>query len=239
MIANASTAPHRRLCERWSRPWIHRVRARHGRCVDRPSHRTRPWRIGRGIVCRVSRGRGSGDRYRAGMHALSQAGAPVTLARAVTPEGVKAHQRSGDAEDRALPYRNYRRTFAERCATTGSGLHVNDIDQLEWRMIDGRPVPVAVFELTCLDRTVTVVRPQYLAAILDRMQLRDPQAALACEVARRCGVEAWVIAWRIDCSEFWIFNLSINAGWWHLTAPEYRRWIVNLEGDTCRARSRG
>ena len=94
-------------------------------------------------------------------------------------------------------------------------------------MVDGAVKPVAVLELTRVDGSVPVP-PTYLQRILDRIRERDPQARVACELATRCGVFAFLVAWRWDCTEFWIYNLSASRGWWHLPPNQYQRWIDSL-----------
>lgn len=136
-------------------------------------------------------------------------------------DGTKARQRSS-TEDRTVRYRDWRRTL-------GRALYVNDVDQLEWRMVDEQVQPVGVLELTRVDGSVPVP-PSYLARILDRVQRRDPQGRVACELASRCGVFAFLVAWRWNCSEFWVYNLSAARGWWHLTPEKYRTWIAGLTG---------
>jgi hypothetical protein len=63
-------------------------------------------------------------------------------------DGTKARQHRSN-EDRAALYRDWRRTF-------GPHLYVNDIDHVEWRMVERRVEPVAVLELTRVDGSVPV-----------------------------------------------------------------------------------
>lgn len=123
--------------------------------------------------------------------------------------------------DRTSAYREWRWGL-------GNSLYVNDVDQVEWRMVNGEIRPVAVIELTRVDGSVPVP-PAYLKAILDRMTGRDPQGRVAVEVASRLGVCAYVVAWRWDLTEFWGYNLSRNVGWKLWTANEYRAWLASLK----------
>lgn len=134
-------------------------------------------------------------------------------------EGVKAAQHRS-TEDRTRVYREWRRTL-------GPGLYVNDVDHVEWRMVDGHVVPVALLELTRVNG-LAPVPPTYLDRILDRMCDRDPQAKFACEIAARIGVSAFVVVFRWDCGAFWVYNLSARRGWWSLTPEKYRTWIEGL-----------
>jgi len=123
-------------------------------------------------------------------------------------------------DDRAHPYREWRRTI-------GRSLYVNDVDQFEWRMVDGVVRPVGLLELTRVNGNAPV-GDKYLGAILARMRKRDPQERVACEIARRCGVCAFVVLWRWDLSEFWVYNLSDSIGWWQATEPQYRDFLTRL-----------
>jgi len=109
------------------------------------------------------------------------------------------------AEDRTAPYRKMRRTFKQAGAT--------DFDQVEWRYDGfGELIPVALLELTRVDGNV-YVPPTYFEAILKRFIERDWQGQLACKGAELLGTTAWIVAFRHDLTEFWIYNLSDRRGW--------------------------
>ena len=61
----------------------------------------------------------------------------ISFTRRLTETGAKGRQRD-DHEDRAAGYRRFRMNYG------ASGLCCADLDQVEWRMIDGMPTPVAV-----------------------------------------------------------------------------------------------
>ena len=136
--------------------------------------------------------------------------------------GVKARQHASQ-QDRSLPYRDWRRTI-------GRSLYVNDIDQLEWRVIDGEIKPVAIIELTRVNGNISV--PQsYLDSVLKRITQRDPQSKIACMVADSLNVCAYVVVWRWDLSEFFVYNLTKERGWKYWSPLQYEKWIGSLKHD--------
>jgi hypothetical protein len=135
-----------------------------------------------------------------------------------TSSGSKDHQRD-DWEDRAAVYRNWRYK-----AGLSRG-YVADIDQLEYRFIDGVFTPIALLELTRVDDE-NWISPQYLNAITERFK-RDGQGKVAREVASLLGLacEAWIVLFRKSLSEFWIYNLTLEKGWVQMSQVEYRNWL--------------
>jgi hypothetical protein len=132
-------------------------------------------------------------------------------------------------EDRLAPFAAWRRQF-------GGGLYCGDLDLVEWRLIDGEVTFVAVMEMTRVDGSRPV--PQsYLDAVLARMTIRDPQGQVARTAAALMQSLAFIVVWRWDCSEFWIYCLSHHRGWWHVNGAKYRAWIARLgSGDRLRGR---
>ncbi len=132
-------------------------------------------------------------------------------------QGTKGKQRK-DREDRAAGYREWRQAF-------GGGCYVEDVDQVEWRKgVSGELCPVATLELTRLDGNRNPPAT-YLQNILARFGERDFQATHSRHVAGALGVSCFVVLFRWDLSEFWIYNLSEKRGWWHLTQDRYMRWL--------------
>jgi hypothetical protein len=124
-------------------------------------------------------------------------------------------------EDRTAVYRRFRRTIRQAGAT--------DFDQVEWRYNDHKNlVPVALLELTRVDGNMPVPAG-YLNAILARYMERDWQGALAVAGAGYLGVRAWIVAFRYDLTEFWVYNLSDRRGWFHGDVAWYERWISALD----------
>jgi hypothetical protein len=103
-----------------------------------------------------------------------------------------------------------------------------DVDQVEWRRDEeGEPYPVATIELTRVDGN-RPVPASYLQKILDRFGERDFQAAHSKHVADALGVYCFIVAFRHDLSEFWVYNLSGGRGWWHLLPGQYERFLRGL-----------
>ncbi len=124
-------------------------------------------------------------------------------------------------EDRAAAYRRWRYTL-------GKGVWAMDVDQVEWRRDEsGDPHPAATIELTRVDGNVRVPGT-YLAKILDRFGDRDFQAEHSKYVAEALGVNCFIVAFRWDLTEFWVYNLSCSRGWWNLDVPRYERWLRAL-----------
>ena len=134
----------------------------------------------------------------------------------------KTRQRK-DSEDRTLSYRKWRWEF-------GNGCYVNDIDQVEWRVVDGKPTPVGVLEISRVDGNVEVP-DSYLNAVLDRFKKRDSQAQIILNLANSIGVKVWVSLFRYDLTEFWVYNLTNDRGWFHLNQSGYKKWIMDLKPE--------
>jgi hypothetical protein len=132
----------------------------------------------------------------------------------------KVNQRK-DVQDRTAEYRKWRWCF-------GDGKYVNDVDHVEWRMVDGKPKAVAVFELSRVDGNVHVP-DKYLDAVLSRYNKRDGQSAFIKYTAQAFNTHAWIVLFRWDLSEFWVYNLTNNSGWYkNLTKDQYEDWIRRL-----------
>jgi hypothetical protein len=123
-------------------------------------------------------------------------------------------------EDRLYDYRQWRRDF-------GRGCYVTDIDQLEWVLDDSKALPVAILELSRIDGDVPIPS-SYRKACLERIRTRDSQERFSVQAASMLGAYAWFVLFRHDLSEFWVYNLSMDRGWWHLDQEGYRHWIEML-----------
>ena len=137
----------------------------------------------------------------------------------VTPEGSKDHQRD-DWEDRAAGYRDWR----YNCDLPKR--YVADIDQIEYRFNNyGKLEYIALLELTRVDGEW--VADAYLDAIVARFD-RDGQAFCAEAVAERLRCDAWIVLFRKDLTEFWLYNLSRRRGWYKsLSQDQYKKWLDN------------
>lgn len=121
-----------------------------------------------------------------------------------TDSEAKAYQRS-DTENRVKPYSDWHRTLSK-------GLYMTDVDFVEWRFRNGDLVAVGVMEVTRVDDGKEV-GDGYLNAIINRFEQRDLQARVARKVAEALDTKAYIILFRQDCTEFWVYNLSDRAGW--------------------------
>lgn len=138
-------------------------------------------------------------------------------------DAIKGAQRSNADIDRCAAYKAWRWKW-------GAGLYVNDLDQVEWRMIDGHIIPVVVLELTRLDGDRHPLPMGYLQAIVERFTKRDAQGSTVVALAHRLGVDAVLTLFRHDLSEFWLFNLSAPTQWFHLDRDRYRAWLADHRG---------
>jgi hypothetical protein len=126
----------------------------------------------------------------------------------------------GDSkEDRSAAYRAWRRHL-------GDGMYVLDVDQVEWRHIDGQMVPVATIELTRRDDP-GIVDDVYLETIVDRYK-EEFQGFHSIYIAMKLAVFAYLVVYREDLSMYWIYNMSLDKGWRMKTQEEYEEWIRNL-----------
>jgi hypothetical protein len=106
-----------------------------------------------------------------------------------------------------------------------------DIDQVEWRVIDEVPTPVAMLELSRVDGNVHLP-PSYMKAVLDRFNKRDGQGETIRAFAKSLEVKAWIVLFRWDLTEFWVYNLTDSRGWWEMKKPKYEHWIRNLSKES-------
>lgn len=103
-----------------------------------------------------------------------------------------------------------------------------DIDQVEWRIIDGVPTPIAIIELSRVDGNVHLPK-SYMEAVLHRFNKRDGQGSMIKEIAQSLKVKAWVVLFRWDLTEFWVYNLTDSRGWWQMNQEKYEGWVRKLK----------
>jgi len=132
---------------------------------------------------------------------------------------IKGRQRK-DVEDRTIEYRNWRHGF-------GGGCYVTDVDQLEWRMVDSEIRLVASIELSRIDGNVAIP-DSYHDAVLTRFMKRDGQGKIIRAIATKLEIPTWIVLFRWNLTEFWVFNLTELRGWWRLTPDKYKEWIRSL-----------
>lgn len=136
-----------------------------------------------------------------------------------TASGSKAYQRT-DTENRIKPYSDWHRTLDRK-------LLMLDVDFIEWRYRNGQLVAVGVMEVTRVDNGKQV-NEQYLSAIINRFETRDLQARAAKQVAAALKTHAYILLFREDCTEFWIYNLSTPNGWKYLEPEQMHNFLKSL-----------
>jgi hypothetical protein len=82
-------------------------------------------------------------------------------------------------------------------------------------------------ELSRVDGHVPV-RQRYLDAVIARFCRRDGQGDAVVQPAATLDVKAWIVLFRWDLTEFWIYNLTARRGWWNINAETYERWLRSL-----------
>lgn len=138
----------------------------------------------------------------------------------LTDSGAKARQRE-DSEWRAKQYSDWHRTLDK-------SLLMSDVDFIEWRFIDRKLVAVGVMEVSRADNDKDV-NQGYLNAIIRRYEERDLQKRTAVAVAQALNTKAWIVLFREDCSEFWVYNLTSMRGWWHRTPVQMKEFLKSLK----------
>tara|TARA_R100000808_G_C2153477_1_gene163700 strand:+ start:1686 stop:2138 length:453 start_codon:yes stop_codon:yes gene_type:complete len=132
----------------------------------------------------------------------------------------KQHNRE-DTEDRTTLYRDIRwkQAWNSRC--------VQDLDQIEYSVVDGQIVYVAIIELTRRDNHPTIKNPppRYFDAILERYD-SDMQGRLAVETAKKLGVDAYIVVFDEDVERLWVYNFSKRKGFTReFSKKEYFEWL--------------
>ena len=152
--------------------------------------------------------------------------------RVSSATGSKIRQRD-DEENRALTYSKWRYDISTTPA--GAKLYCIDVDFIEWGFDSNVLYPAAVMEVTRCDMGKHIGE-QYLESILNRFNSRDLQGRAARYVAKALSAQsgreicAFINLFREDASEFWVYNLTREKGWWHATPEEYTRFLRGLRG---------
>lgn len=132
-----------------------------------------------------------------------------------------ANLRKRDKEDRSVNYTDWRRKV-------GHGAFCQDIDQVEYRIIDGQIFPVLILELTRYDYENEPTKA-YFDAILKRFNKSQGQAAT--HFAQLLGVDCVIVLWKFDLSTFWLHNISTNnEEWYRANESRYRKWLIDHHG---------
>ncbi len=100
-----------------------------------------------------------------------------------------------------------------------------DVDFIEWRFRRNREgesemYAVGVMEVTRVDKGKTVDE-SYKRQVLARYNERDLQGKAARKLAEALNTKAYIVLFREDCSEFWIYDLTSNwENWRYLPNPD-------------------
>ncbi len=134
-----------------------------------------------------------------------------------TPEGAKDTQT--EHKEDLSEYVKWHRTWGPQyCA--------HDVDQIEWRRIDGLFQPVAVFEMTGYWKNLPEgPDATYLQGVISRYYERDVrgQTAMIMDIALRIKVPLYIVLYRLDWSEFWIHKIGkVVNGWNHRDRDSYQ-----------------
>ena len=125
-----------------------------------------------------------------------------------------------DTEDRTTLYRDARwdQSWPSRCC--------QDLDQVEYSIVNDEVVHVAVLELTRRDPHPKFKTPpkSYFDSILDRFN-SDFQGRFAVQTAERLGVEAYIIVFDADMERLWVYNLTRKIGFKEFTKVGYFNWL--------------
>lgn len=136
----------------------------------------------------------------------------------------KGRQRPRGEPDRTEDYRNWRHTF-------GNKQYVMDLDQVEYKIVDDKIIPCAVLELTRTDEAIYGDGSALYAAVFKRIKIDGSQGKALIEMADRLGVEAYIVLFVKDLSEFHIYNLSTDVGWYRCDQDGYVRFVKFLRRE--------
>jgi len=142
------------------------------------------------------------------------------MKKKLTESGAKDYQRN-DSENRSEDFRKMHRNLDRK-------LYATDIDLVEMRIINGELTAVGTLEITRIDNDKKVSK-RYLESILKRYE-RDFQKKMACYLAEKLGVKAWIVLYKEDLSQFWIYCLSNDDNrWYYYDVERFEKWLKNLE----------
>jgi len=136
--------------------------------------------------------------------------------------GVRTRVKSKkDIENRNSEFSDWHRTALSRKCYT------QDLDYVQYRIINGKRTYVGVFEVTKADEDQNVSY-YYLNAIRKRYNKLGGQGETAKDVAAALKCQAYNILFRKGCKEFWVRNLVNDRGWVTLTPEMLIDFIENL-----------
>lgn len=141
------------------------------------------------------------------------------MEKLLTANGTKAQQRPDD-EYRIKPYLQWHRSL-------GNGMYMLDVDCIEWRFRNGKLVAVGVLEVTRRDGDLPV-RAAYLEKIVQRFNSRDMQGKAARMVAEALNTNAYIVLFRYNCQEFFVYNLSDPGPWQRFNDEQFQQFLRSL-----------
>jgi len=141
----------------------------------------------------------------------------------------KVHNRE-DIEDRCFAYRDerWRRGAGQSLGVSLNQCYIQDIDQLEYSIINGKIVYVAILEITRVDKNSKYPNPtkSYFNAILDRYE-NDFQGKLAVDLGSKLNCDAYIVLFKYNMETLWVYNLSQARGWVEFSQENYFKWLKN------------
>jgi len=126
-----------------------------------------------------------------------------------------------DREDRASEYKQWHRDMPN------SKCYAWDVDFIEWRYREGKPIPVALTELTRADNGI-IVDSSYLETIIWRYFVRDKQGEITKYLADKLGIPAYIILFRQCCTEFWVYDMEKKKWRESLSPLQMKKFIESL-----------
>ena len=159
----------------------------------------------------------------------------MALEKKLTDGGGKAMQRTGDTEDRSLPYRSFRREVCKKGSKKETP-YTCDIDQVEYIISKDQVYPVALIDITRYDQDEYAGKPEswskYRAAVLDRYFFRDNQGNFMRTIANMLKIPAYLVLFRKDVQSFWVFEMTRkDADWVRMDQEEYMNFLKKLRTD--------
>lgn len=139
----------------------------------------------------------------------------------------KVHNRK-DIEDRCFAYRDER---WRRGAGLSDGISLNqcyiqDIDQLEYSIVNDKIIYVAILEITRIDKNEKYPNPTkpYFDAILKRYE-KDFQGRLAVDLGKKLNCDAYIVLFKYNMEKLWVYNLSQKKGFIEFSQENYFKWL--------------
>ena len=130
-----------------------------------------------------------------------------------------------DTQDRSIAYRDARWNAKFGCA--------QDVDYVEYSIVNGDIVYVAVLELTLRETPKTMVNPplSYFERVIERYST-ESQGKFTKKTAKKLGVDAYIVVFNEDATRFWVYNLSKSYGFKNeLNRKKYFEWLTQKHNE--------